>query len=730
MTASKFQLEPGKASGVTSTGLIRLSHYEIRACLGEGGFGEVYEAWDSKLCRSVAIKRLKNLSTDQHPEGLIKEARLAASLQHAAFVKIHAIEEDGDSQSIVMELVPGITLKEWVQTQCGRQLQDQLAALELVRQIAEAMQEAHASGLIHGDLKPSNLIIEPSGKVRILDFGLASKTDPQATSSLNQLDPQGTIAYMAPERLLGAQPAPQSDIYALGAILYELLTGARPYAALSGLALAAVHMQSSSDSWNYPDTISPALVKLIRAMTARQPGHRLRSMQEVCIQIAALGSPDKLLIPGRITRIAHWWQRLIKKQRIVFGAMLISLLLVTGIWQLTPYIATLQSSLIPYSQALEMKNGLAALRLFDRPGSLDAASKSFTTILEHSPDNAAAVAGLSMVYSFRYLSDGQDEIWMQKADASAQQALKLNDQLALSQIAKAWVLNNQGNSELALSVIDRALALDPENIFAWYGKTAALTKLRRFEQAKTIARLGLQQFPQERVFADELGAMYYEEGEYAAAEQAFRLSIQIQPDAVFAYANLNATLLRLNRTEEALQVLQQGLQIRPSARLYTNLGNALFVRGDYLAAATAFENAVSPDKGNPEKYLGWANLADTLLWIPGRTEQARNAYNKARELLMPRLERAPNDVTLVSRMGLYSARVGDKLKSEELMRRAVQLAPKSADVHFRAGLAYELLGNRKLALAEIARAKSLGYPAKLIEAEPDLIELRRDPSYF
>ena len=183
---------PDHASGDVTTGTVSWKHYQIGKCLGEGGFGQVYEAWDSKLCRPVAIKRLKRAAVTQ--ADLAREARMAASLRHAAFVKIHALEEDGETQSIVMELVPGVTLKEWARASPPTERE----ALRVVRQIAEAMHEAHASGLIHGDLKPSNLIVEPSGKVRILDFGLAIKNDEQVTASLAQGDPQGTIAYMAP----------------------------------------------------------------------------------------------------------------------------------------------------------------------------------------------------------------------------------------------------------------------------------------------------------------------------------------------------------------------------------------------------------------------------------------------------------------------------------------------------------------------------------------------------
>lgn len=703
-------------------------HYLIRHSLGEGGFGQVYEAWDSKLRRSVAIKRLKPVAGAAQPATLIKEAQLAASLQHAAFVKIYALEEDDDSQSIVMELVPGQTLKQLLTSAPP----DAAKTCDIVRQIAEAMREAHASGLLHGDLKPSNLMLEPSGAVRILDFGLAVQGDAEATTSLLQTDPQGTIAYMAPERLQGAPLSPQSDVYALGVILYELLSGARPFANLSGLALAAALMQSSSEQWVYPAALAPGLAQLVRAMTNKDLRVRIRDMGQVCAQLAALGGDavPAAADPVKVDQAGALRLRLGKPARVALLALFSCGILGLGAWKFLPDIAQLPMLAPPFSEALEMKQGLAALRVFDRPGSLASASKNFTRILEHNPQNAAAVAGMAMAFSYRYQSDGRDEIWLQKADAGAQQAMTLNDQLALSHVAKAFVLLQQGKWELGLEACERALALEPMNFFAWSGKMAALRNLRRFDETLKYGELAMLRFPNERVFADELGQMYIEQGDFIKAEKFLRYSIVLQPDAVYSYAMLAGALLRQSRQDDALQVLQQGLQIRPSAMLYNNLGNVMFSRGDYLAAARAFEYAVSPDKGNPDDYLGWANLADTLLWIPGREAEAKRAYEKARQLLAPRLARRQNDVTLVSRMGLYAARTGNQAQARALLAQAVGLAPNAADVHFRAGLAHELLGDRKMALAEIAKAKSLGYPIKAIEAEPDLVALRRDPDYL
>jgi serine/threonine-protein kinase len=705
----------------------RPAHYDIVLRLGEGGFGDVYEAWDTRLHRSVAIKTIRHGG----PAGvdLVREARLAASLRHAAFVKVHAVEEDGDGPFIVMELVRGRTLKQILQDGAVALP----AALDWIGQVAEAMRDAHASGLVHGDIKPSNLMIEDDGRVRILDFGLALRQDMLATETVSlgtstspgEADPQGTIAYMAPERLQGAAPDPRADVYALGVALYELACGKRPFATLHGLALAAALVQTSSDGWDYPEQLDTPLIALIRAMTARQPELRIDGMDEVLRRLAELrGQPEVAARTG-----AKGPLRARRAVRIGAGAVLGVALLGGLWWQAAPRLATLGQALVPYSETVELEQGMAALKLLDLPGSLDKAETHFNRILERNPDSAAAAAGMALVHVIRYGGDRQDETWLRRADAGAQQALKLNDQLALGHVAQGWVRDLQGRPDDALAAYGRALSLDPANFFAWWGKVETLRHARRYADALACLKEAIARFPRERVFRDAQGAVYYEQSDDAAAEQAFRTSIALQPDAVTAYANLTAVLMRKNRVDDALRVLQQGLQVRPSANLYGNLGNILFLRGDYVGAAAAFENAVAPTHGAPGSYLNWANLADTLLWIPGRGNEARQAYDKARRLLGTRLERSPNDVVLVSRMGLYSARSGHKDEARALMARALTLAPGAADVQFRAGLAYELLGDRKQALAAITAALRLGYPVRYVEAEPDLVALRRDPGY-
>lgn len=700
---------------------IGFKHYRLRATLGEGGFGQVFEAWDSKLCREVAIKRLKQVPLGGSAS-LVKEARMAASVQHPAFVKIYAIEDEGDSQSIVMELVRGQTLKKIL----ANGPLEVSAALDIVRQIAQAMAKAHALGLIHGDLKPSNIMRDEDGNVRILDFGLATQTDVAATTTMSMIDPQGTIAYMASERINGGANTPRTDVYALGVILYELLTGARPFATLQGLPLAAALVQSTSAQWDFPAAISPAMRALIEAMTARDPARRPPDMKFLLGTLDAPSGAEPFQNSGlRIASVVKQWL----SSKLLLLAMPLLAITFYGLWQWRTDGFALPVILSGFSASQEMSSGLSALRLHDRPSMLDQADAHFSRILEYDTNNAAAVAGLSIVFSRRHASDAQDEVLLKKALAGAQHALQLNDQLALAHAAHGIALERDGKSDAAVAALTRALALEPSNFFALVATVKAHMRLRQYDLARQLAARAQAMHPNERSFADLIGQSFYEQGDYAAAEKSFRQSLLWQPDAVFAYANLSAVLQRQGRIDDALQVLQQGLQVRPNALLYGNLGNLLFTRGDYLGAATAFENAVSPVKGNPGSYLAWANLADALLWIPGRKSDAGKAYERARQLLALRLERAPNDASLLSRMGLYLARSGDQAGTKKLMERAISIAPKSLDVHFRAGLAYELTGNRSLAIEEIVKARTLGFPVKLIESEPDLVALRRDPAF-
>ena len=269
-----------------------VQHYQIQHKLGEGGYSDVYAAWDTQLQRPVALKRLKHTMGSKGATPL-DEARRSAALRHPAFVRIYGLAEEAMAQWIVMELVQGQELDRLLLADGA--LSAEIACL-LVGQATEALREIHEVGLVHGDIKPANLMVEAEHKLRILDFGVAREfEDALATQTLDNLAPlAGTLAYMAPETLLGHATSPRSDLYALGVVFYEMLTGQRPHAGLGNLSVAI--LMQDSDSWAFAEDTPPALIQLIRNMTARDPARRLASMAEVSQRLLAIqhGTADQV----------------------------------------------------------------------------------------------------------------------------------------------------------------------------------------------------------------------------------------------------------------------------------------------------------------------------------------------------------------------------------------------------------------------------------------------------
>ncbi len=758
----------------------KLGHYQLLDCIGRGGLGLVYRARDTRLDRQVAIKCLRTELFEHHyVERFKREALLLAKLNHPNIVQIYDFIEAPDQLALVMELVDGQNL----QLHLREHIAPFAQRMRWLTEIAQGLAIAHDAGIIHRDLKAENILINQRNVAKITDLGIAKSQDFNATLTDHVA---GSYCSMSPEQAMGEAIDFKSDLFSFGILAYQLLCGAHPFGDTNNKLQLMQRIIShpptapSKHNPNLPAEINDLLGQLLSKDPTKRPDntHRVaaqfEALSHIQLQNEFVSDETQALIPSgaaanqsnikntginsavktqdhptfetRFVAVnatpkkSRWLsiKNYVAENKISVGFGLFSVLILAAvaIWQLQPFKASddiamnQQEETEPYSQAREFNKGLEALKLFDRPGSLEAAEKSFNRILSHAPNNAAAVAGLSLVYSYRFSGDFEDPIWMQKADASAQQALQLNPQLALVHVALGRVFTIKSEHGNAFAAFDKSLTLEPKNIFALRGKVSALRLAQRFDEAIELAKEGLQKFPHERFFADELGTIYVDQNNYLQAEEAFWLSIQLQPDAVVAYAGLSHIFVQQDRTDEALQILQQGLQIRSSEWLHGNLGNVLFLRGDYVGAAAAFEAAVSPNNGNPNSHLAWANLADTLLWIPGRESEAKKAYGKARDLLTPLLKRRVDDITLMSRMVLYSARLGDRKQAEPLLARVIALAPKTASVHFRAGLAYELLGERNAAIEALTKAVNLGYPLKLIQAEPDLLDLRRTSDVF
>ncbi len=202
-----------------------ISHYNITAKLGAGGMGEVYLADDTKLNRQVALKFLPSTLWDEEgaQKRLLREAQAASKLDHPNIVTIHGIDEFEGQPFIIMAHVPGATLREY----CKAETRTVQSLMGIAIQIADGLQHAHDAGVIHRDLKPSNVLVDPTGRARILDFGIASL---RGAARLTQTGTTvGTLAYAAPELALGREASAATDVYSLGVVMYEMLTGQLPF---------------------------------------------------------------------------------------------------------------------------------------------------------------------------------------------------------------------------------------------------------------------------------------------------------------------------------------------------------------------------------------------------------------------------------------------------------------------------------------------------------------------
>ncbi len=259
------------------------SHYKILQKLGEGGMGVVYKAQDTKLLRPVALKFLSpELTRDQDAKKrFIREARAASGLDHPNIAIVHDVDETPDGHSFIcMAYYDGQTLA----SKLAKGSFDVVDAVRVAVQIAGGLERAHDSGIVHRDIKPSNIIITSQGEVKIVDFGLA-KLSAHARETKSQIT-GGTAAYMSPEQILGSEADARSDLFSLGVVLYETVTGKRPFL---GEHEAALYYSIVNSEPIPPSTIrsgiSPELEKVILHLLEKDPKKRYQSASDVIIDL-------------------------------------------------------------------------------------------------------------------------------------------------------------------------------------------------------------------------------------------------------------------------------------------------------------------------------------------------------------------------------------------------------------------------------------------------------------
>ena len=266
-----------------------LGHYRIEAKLGEGGMGVVYRAFDTHLDRPVAIKILRADATTspERQRRFVQEAKAASALNHPNIIHIYDISSSGDTDFIAMEFVAGKTLHQLI----GKNDLPLRDTLKYSIQIADALARAHSAGIVHRDLKPANIIIDEDGRVKLLDFGLAKLTEKTvdseaATATMTAEDAPlteegsivGTVAYMSPEQAEGRKVDARSDIFSFGSVLYEMVTGRRPFEGATKMSTISAILQKEPPppgglAPNLPAELEKIILRCLRKDRDRRTQH-------------------------------------------------------------------------------------------------------------------------------------------------------------------------------------------------------------------------------------------------------------------------------------------------------------------------------------------------------------------------------------------------------------------------------------------------------------------------
>ena len=266
--------------------------YQIIKTIGGGGMANVYLAKDIILERDVAIKvlRLEYANDEEFIARFDREAQSASSLSHPNIVNIYDVGEEDHILYMVMEYVDGMTLKEYIHLYGPIDVQE---ALDIMKQITAAIAHAHANDIVHRDIKPQNILIDTYGQVKVTDFGIAIALSATSLTQTNSI--LGSVHYLSPEQARGATATKKSDIYSIGIVLFELLTGRLPFSGQSPVSIALKHLQNSTPAIKrFNPDVPQSVENIVLKATAKDPFHRYETVYDMDVALDTALHPDNL----------------------------------------------------------------------------------------------------------------------------------------------------------------------------------------------------------------------------------------------------------------------------------------------------------------------------------------------------------------------------------------------------------------------------------------------------
>lgn len=370
------------------------------------------------------------------------------------------------------------------------------------------------------------------------------------------------------------------------------------------------------------------------------------------------------------------------------------------------------------------QQGMEHLRRTDKAGRVDQAIASFQKALELDPRHPASNAGLSRAYAEKFLNQSRDPIWLRHAETFAELAIEYDDHLAAGYLARAVVRGEQNRFKDAEADFARALSIAPGKGEVLYRRARMFLGQNELNQAETDLLDARATGFDTRALNDTLGLVYFRQSRLDDAAEAFKRAIELAPDSFVGYRNLSSVRYSQGDLQAAAELLQQALELRPSITLYSNLGTLFFTQGRYNDAAKAYQKALETTGGGKLPLL-WANLGDAYRFVPGKEDEAQQAFGRAAALWRQALEQDPDDLSSRTQLILALAKSGQGQSFDDHLER-LDISLLSHRQLYRLAVAEEIAGRRSTALGRLKQALDAGFSASELANDPELTDLRAD----
>lgn len=623
--------------------------YLLERIVGSGGMGTVYESYQASVQRKVAVKILPTSLAQQerYVERFKREVELAAKLEHPHILPVYDFGTDGELSYIVMRLMTGGTLSQ-VLRQAGALSVDD--ALSVGRQLASALDYAHSENVIHRDLKPSNVLFDKSSNAYLSDFGISKLLGSAASGLTGTGQLVGTPAFMAPEQWEGSPGQTATDIYALGIVVYVMLTGQTPFDAPTPLGLMRKHMyEDPTPISEFRPELSPTIDSAIAIALAKRPEKRYPTATEFvqALESAARGEGMVQLQNGlgaTVVESADDYQTMVGQatdgsstsigRRARANEREATVTLNTNPPTNPPTNPTFstQSGVISTPRRGILAGILIAVVLFALLGGgiffvLDETSNSNT-------DDDNRQAAISLVQNAQVaFSNGDLAVALVRLD----DAIEQDPDNVEAYVLRAEVHWINGNAAQALLDADDALSRDPNNTRAYYIRGRAQIDLNNFDLAVNDLNESLARAPMQPDAHFAKGRALLALGEVDAAQSAFESTIALRPNFAPAYVELGKIAYQADNLMDAMESLNTAISLDASdPTAFLVRGDVHLALDDFDAARLDYGQAISLDDNLAVAYLRLGDVYTAL----GRYDDARNAYEDYLTLVTDPTDRA------------------------------------------------------------------------------------------